>query len=115
MNPIQHLVALAGEDATIHFPATAPNYDPGASGDYQPPAPTDLPVRGVPEKKIELATGASGAFTAQMSSIPGGLGEGGLVAEGTTLTWRGQTWTVVSWRHRTWLGKTNGATLFLSI
>lgn len=110
MDPISVLVLTSGEDAVLMSPATTARFSPSTPGDYAPNAPVSLPVKGVPETKIEHVVGAVGGFTMQATQKPAGL-----KAEGSKLAWRGETWTVLKYRQRTWRGVINGYTLYLGI
>lgn len=108
MDPIAVTVLIHGEAAVLHAPVATATYDPTQDDDYEPDAPAQTPLRGVPELKIEHVNGATGAFTISATTKPAGL-----VANQSKLEWRGVRWTVLKWRHRTWRGATNGFTLYL--
>ena len=107
MDPIATTVMLTGEDAIIRAPAAVKPYRPGDPAPYAPNAPTDFPVRGITEGKIELIDGADGAFTIQASAWPTGL-----KAEAAKLIWRGRPCRVLKLRERYFLGVMNGVTIF---
>lgn len=107
MDPISHLIETSGETAVLMTKSTAA-YDPRGAGNYSPNGKGDVPVRGVPEGKIEDVQGSTGAFTISASSMPANLN-----ADSSLLFWRGKHWTILEVRERYWLGKLNGYTFAL--
>jgi hypothetical protein len=97
-----------GEEALLRAPPTTAPYRPGDAADYAPNTPGTLPIRVVPELKIEHVPGAVGACTFSATEEPAGMN-----TKGTKLFWRNHNWTVMKWRERYWKGQINGYTLYL--